>query len=475
MRALARIALTLALTAALAPGASVAAEKISGIVERVTPDGLIVDSSLVFLEKGGRIKGDVKKISGARIGYWAEAKGRWRDRGDFKASYIKMKKNPPGVSYSERLNGMSQKESSKLNKSDKIYRDPAVNEYVNGLGQSLVPEYAGDRFEFSFHVIEDPSLNAFAFPNGAIYVHTGLMARLDNEAQLATVIGHEISHVTQLHGQRRYKSMMAWSIPAQIGAIVIGAEVNRRTDNPVYSAMAGLGLSLGLSAAVNGYGRKLEDQADRVGLRYMVEEGYEPREGPRVWDTFTDVYGDQSKTENFFWGNHSTNEVRKKNLKTEIRAHYGSGHDEEAGKPRPVKVAASPAIKTLEYQNTMLGVTRTNAIQDFKLERYRLAEKGFDRVLRRRPGDAVAYHYKGRIYLATIEDKNDARSRALAAYLKSLSLDPGYAEVNRDLGLLYADMGRSADARSHMNRYLDLAPEDAEDRKKIQKALRNLT
>lgn len=463
--------LTLLLSASLAG----ATEKIQGVVESVTPGGLLVDSSVVFLEEGGRLRGDVDSLSEARVGWWVKARGRWRKRGDFKADYIKIEKEIPGAAYRERLDNTSLKESAKLNESDKIYENDEVNRYVREVGMSLVPDYAADEYDWSFHVIEDPSLNAFAFPNGAIYVHTGLLAKLENEAQLATVLGHEISHVTQRHGQRQYKSMMTWSIPATIGAIVIGTEVNRRTDNPVYAAMAGLGINLGLSAAVNGYGRKLEDQADRVGLRYMEEEGYDPLEGPRVWDTFSDVYGDQSKFENFFWANHSTNQVRRSNLRDEIERHYESGPDEvstassEAGPDR-----GQPKIRTLEYQNTMLDLTRSNAIQDFEIERYALAEKGFDRVLRRKPADAVSWHYKGRIYLKTVEDAEDGRSRALAAYMKSIALDPDYADVHRDLGLLYADMGHTADARSHLETYLDKAPEDAKDRKKIGKILRDL-
>jgi predicted Zn-dependent protease len=453
-------------------------EKISGVIEAVTPAGLVVDSSTVALEEGGRLRGDVKSLPAARVGWWLEAKGRRRRGGDLLASSIRIEKEAPGVSYAERLREQSRKESGKLNASDKIFHDEEVTRYVSDLGMSLVPEYAAGMYDFSFHVIEDPSLNAFAFPNGAIYVHTGLLAKLDNEAQLAIVLGHEISHVTQRHGQRQYKSMMSWAIPAQIGAIVVGVQVNRRTDNPVFAAMAGLGVSLGLSAAVNGYGRKLEDQADRVGLRYMAGDGYDPREAPRVWDTFTDVYGDESRMENFFWSNHSTNDVRKSNLREEIRIHYGKESGGGEGAPADAGPSTPPAkrkIRTLEYQNVMLGVTRSNAIQDFEIERYTLAEKGFDRVLRRRPGDSVSWHYKGRIYLETIEDEEDARSRALAAYLKSISLDAGYADVHRDLGLLYAEMERGADARSHLQQYLNLAPGDAGDRKEVEKAIRKIS
>jgi predicted Zn-dependent protease len=435
-------------------------EKISGVVERVAPDGIVVDSSVVVLAKGGRVSGDVKNLAAAKVGFWAEAQGRFRDRGDFEASRVKIRREAPGVTFADNLDEISLKESRKLDASDKIYRDPQAAAYVREVAERLVPDHARAEHDFSFEIIRDPSLNAFALPGGAIYVHTGLLARLDNEAQLAVILGHEIGHVTQKHGQRQYKANVAVMVPAQIGAVVLGVQLERRTDNPLVQIMAGLGLNLGLSAAVNGYGRTLEDQADRVGLRYAAEAGYDTREGPKVWDIFNDVYGDEGRVENFFYGNHSTNAVRKENLRTEIGRHY-RGRGEE-GDP--------PVVNEEIYQRTMLDLTRDNAVDDFDLERYRLSARGFERVLRHRPADPVARHYSGRIVLAT-DEAPDAPQKALSEYLRAVSVAPDYADVHRDLGLLYQKMGRPADARAHLERYLELAPAGAKDRKDVEKAL----
>jgi predicted Zn-dependent protease len=459
---------------AAAPDAFAWSEKIRGVVEEVRRGGIVLDSTFVVLDEDGRVKGDVDSLDRIKVGYWAEARGRWRERGDLKADKIKVKRDVPGHTFFDGLEAKSRSESRKLNESDKIYGDPAVSEYVRDVGTGLVPEFARSDFSFSFQVLEDPSLNAFAFPNGAIYVHTGLLAKMENEAQLATVLGHEISHVTQRHGQRQYKKMVAVVIPAQIGAIILGTEIQRRTDNPIYETMAILGLNLGLAAAVNGYGRTLEDQADRVGLRYTADSGYDHAESPKVWVIFNDFYGDESKVENFFYSNHSTNEIRKENLETEIERHYREREKapRAAGKLPDVERPA-PIVRGDHYQKTMLGLTRDNAVADFELKRYRLAEAGFDRVLKHRPADPVAHHYKGRIIVATKEGV-EARERALASYLKALSVAPEYAEAHRDLGLLYAEIGRRADARGHLERYLDLAPSEAPDRKKIRKALEKI-
>lgn len=455
-------------------GALAASEKVRGVVEEVRRDGIVLDSTFILVDEDRRVRGDVDSLDRVRVGYWAEARGRWSERGDLKASKIKVKREVPGHTFYDGLEAQSRYESRKLNESDKIYQDPAVSEYVREVGMELVPEYARSDFSFSFHVLEDPSLNAFAFPNGAIYVHTGLLAKMENEAQLATVLGHEISHVTQRHGQRQYKKMVAFVIPAQIGAIIVGSEIQRRTDNPIYETMALLGLNLGLAAAVNGYGRTLEDQADRVGLRYTVGRGYDHAESPKIWVIFNDIYGDETKIENFFYGHHSTNRARKENLEAEIERHYrGVAMARRAAGELPGVERPTPIVREDLYQTTMLDLTRDNAVADFDLERYRIAEKSFDRVLKHRPGDPVAHHYKGRIIVATKEGA-EGRERALARYLKALSIAPDYAEAHRDLGLLYAEMERRDDARGHLERYLDLAPSDASDRKKIRKVLEKL-
>lgn len=451
-----------------APNAWAGSEKVSGIVERVDAGGIVVDSARVVLAPGGRVSGDASSPAGIKVGWWAEAKGRWTKGSLFETGEIEAKRDAPGASFAEKLSAMSAKESKKLDESDRIYKDPNVNAYISGIGHALVPEYARDDFAFSFEVIQDPSLNAFALPGGAIYVHTGLLAKLDNEAQLAVILGHEISHVTQRHGQRQYRSNMAILLPAQIGAILLGAEVSRRTDNPLVGIMAGLGLELGMAAAVSGYGRTLEDQSDRVGLRYAVEKGYEPKEAPRVWDTFTDVYGDQGRIENFFYGNHSTNSIRQENLKDEIRRHYRA--------PKRVEGAPLPPPRTVEsakYQKATLDLARDNAVLDFKVKRYELAQRGFDRVRRFRPRDPVAHHYTGRIILAT-EEGPGALERGLEEMKKAVDSDPGYADAYRDIGIVYREMGRTADARANLEAYLAKAPADAPDRKDVQKALASL-
>ena len=409
------------------------------------------------------MRGDADSLAGVKPGWWAEADGSFDARGRFVARRVKVREEIPGGSFADRVQRTSLTESSTLDGSGRMLTNLAIVDYVRTVGARVVPAGATPAPPYSFGIIRDPTLNAFALPNGSIYVHTGLLARLDNEAQLAIVLGHEVAHVTGRHGQRQYRAGVSAFLPAQIGAVILGVQFGRRSSGPYPQLMVGLGLELGVSAAVNGYGRGLEDQADRVGLRYAVEAGYDPAEGPKIWVTFNDVTGDEGSVENFFYGNHATNEVRKENLESEIDRHYAG----EAPSATP------PLVNGDVYQATMLDLIRENAVADYDLKRYHLASKGFDRVLAHRPGDPVAHHYTGLILVAT-DESPDGAARAAAEFLRALAVAPDYAPAHRDLGRLYARTGRTTDARAHLGRYLELAPEDAQDRGDVEKELARL-
>src|SRR2546425_2300005 len=95
----------------------------------------------------------------------------------------------------------AEKEEEALLKKAKVYDDPMLEEYLARIGDRLTPDEvrAAGGPGFKFGVLRDPTLNAFALPNGHVYVHTGLLSRLDNESQLAMIVGHEMTHVTHRH------------------------------------------------------------------------------------------------------------------------------------------------------------------------------------------------------------------------------------------------------------------------------------
>jgi Zn-dependent protease with chaperone function len=261
-----------------------------------------------------------------RSGMQLEGKGIILDSGAIQVKKVKVL--PAGRDEDEaKYMSLVAQEVDQLKEKLPLAEDPELQAYVKRVGESLIPKWVSpDDFNFTFSVIEDPSLNAFALPDGTVVVHTGLLAALENEAQLATVMGHEIAHATHKHGYRGYKqqSKMRW---LQLGAAVGGIVVGAKTDSPWAGLLTGIGSSLTISAIVNGHGRDMEDEADRIGLNYMVDAGYDYMEAPEVWKVFNRYSKDQNAAANFFFGSHSTHRARISNLTREINANYRADVD----------------------------------------------------------------------------------------------------------------------------------------------------
>jgi predicted Zn-dependent protease len=149
------------------------------------------------------------------------------------------------------------------------YDNAALTKYVNEIGQRMVAKSELPDLKFQFFVLNDDTVNAFALPGGYVYLSRGLIALAEDEAELAGVIGHEIGHVTARHSAQRYSSTMATNIGLTAVSIL----------GSVFGAPSGLGnlASFGAQAALQSYSRSQELEADKLGVRYMNQLGYDPR------------------------------------------------------------------------------------------------------------------------------------------------------------------------------------------------------
>lgn len=154
-----------------------------------------------------------------------------------------------------------------------MYDDPALQAYITRLGNRLAARSERPGLPWSFKVVDDPIVNAFALPGGFIYITRGIMVHFTSEAQLASVVGHEIGHVTGRHSVEQLSRAQL----AQVGLVAGTLFGPQELQGLLGAASAGLGL-LFLK-----YGRDDERQADDLGLRYMDRAGYDPREMPGVF------------------------------------------------------------------------------------------------------------------------------------------------------------------------------------------------
>ena len=153
--------------------------------------------------------------------------------------------------------------------------------------------------------------------NYSIYVFTGLLDDMDDD-EVAIVLGHELVHATHEHSRKQFKKDML----VQLGRARRARRPPRRSTTTSKRAIAGARGRSGATAWQNGYGRGMEDQADRVGLRYAYEAGYDITKGPRLWNRFAKKYGEGNKVANFFFGDHSQSAARATKLEKEIAYNY---------------------------------------------------------------------------------------------------------------------------------------------------------
>lgn len=145
------------------------------------------------------------------------------------------------------------------------YADEKLQAYVQQVGERVARHSHRSELDYRFTVVDSPDINAFALPGGYIYIHRGLLAYLNSEAELAAVLGHEVGHVTARHSVQQQSQSSAWGMLGQ--AVAIGTGVGAAAD---------LTNVLG-NVFVRGYGRDMELEADGLGAQYLARSGYDPQ------------------------------------------------------------------------------------------------------------------------------------------------------------------------------------------------------
>ena len=159
-----------------------------------------------------------------------------------------------------------------------LYPDSGLQRYIQQFGMRLAATSERPTLPWTFRVVDDPVVNAFALPGGFIYVTRGILAHLNSEAELAGVVGHEIGHVTARHSVSQMSKQQLAQIGLAVGTIA----------SPEFERFAGIA-SAGLGVLFLKYSRDAERQADDLGLRYMRRVNYDPREMPHVFEMLTRV------------------------------------------------------------------------------------------------------------------------------------------------------------------------------------------
>ena len=381
-----------------------------------------------------------------------------------------------------------------------VLEDEAANAYLFRVGSSLIP--AGlvlENVNWKFRALRDPEPNAFALPNGSIYVTTGLLALVDNESQLAAIIAHELTHVMRRHtymqNRSNRKKFLTMNVIAIVGSVTPGM----------------VGTAISLAAAISpfivmsmiaGYSRDSEREADHRAVDMMISAEYPPEEAINVMKLLSkDIEGEQIK---LFYNDHPELQERVRYL----TSYLGSRADkvtpqmelnrEKAAyfrKMQPVmRHNVQLAINAARFRSAVFFAQRLvdfnpdSAENVFLLaETYRtlgprsaqLTERELTNSAKK---DAVKKREKRtaeeleRELLATPagqENWKNHQQKAEELYLRSLGLNAPVPAAHRGLGMLYEKLGRTPEAVTAYEKYIELAP-TAFDRERILRRIESL-
>ncbi len=318
-----------------------------------------------------------------------------------------------------------------IERSGQIYEHGRATTYLQGVMDSLYPEFKG---KIPVRIYDSTQLNAFAMPNGSIYINIGMLARIENEAQLAAVLGHEAVHFIEKHSFQQRVS----------------------TKNAASFAVSGIPFaSLAAASSISGFSRELEREADAMGYQRLVKAGYDPREAHKVFQYLADEVKALDIDEPYFFSSHPKLVDRIDEFKRLSAQHKGGGRTGS------------------EQYNSIMSEIRLDALKkDIGQDRYKSVILVMEDSKLRSYYPAAAYFYLGEAY--SRRDEAGDEGKALDAYKKAEKLSPGFAPTYMRLGMHHMKKGSKVNARQYFNRYLSLAPKDASDRGYVQQYLNSL-
>jgi beta-barrel assembly-enhancing protease len=385
----------------------------------------------------------------------------------------------------------------RFEKEGAVYHETGLDTYLTRVGTAVVADKKLEYVEWKFRALRDPVPNAFALPNGSIYINTGLLALLDDENQLAAVLAHEVTHVSERHTYLRNRSMRKKMLAINI-INTIG------TWNPI-SGPAGLAINLiatisplMLAISILGYSRDQEREADLEGLKAATAAGFVPDGMPNSFKAMQrDVEGEQL---NSFYSDHPKLQERVNYTSSSIAADAKKLSEEEAKTARA------------DYLAVMESVDRHNVDLAINAGRFRSAVYVSQRLVDLHPDSSENVFHLAESYRtlgprnAELTDKQQtsgakkkaAKTRAKrtleemdaellktaegqqawkansekaeSLFVRALELNRFNAGAHRGLGMLYEKLERKQEAASEYAKYLELAP-NAIDTERIRRRL----
>lgn len=309
----------------------------------------------------------------------------------------------------------------KLEDNKFILKNKVLNDYINKIGNLILAQTRKAPFDFRFSIVDSSAINAFATPGGYIYINKGLITAAENEAELAGVIAHEIGHANARHVASIIEKSKKLNI-ATLAAIIAGAFLGG--GGQATAAIAAFSMA-GSSTLTLKFMREHEEEADRLGISYLVSAGYYPT----AMVDFLKIM--------------KQNEFLSKTMPSYFLTHPGTDD----------RIFYMDSLILTQYhqkgsKNIIGNFSRIQALvpldtSDELNRRYRQLEES----LRKDPNNVDLLYT-----VAFVEDQLGQTSSALTHYQKALSLSPRDEDVLKNIGLIYLKMGKADLAQNYLLR-----------------------
>ncbi|HWQ10013.1 MAG TPA: M48 family metalloprotease, partial [Holophaga sp.] len=348
--------------------------------------------------------------------------------------------------------------------------EPGVNQYVQGVGRSLGARSHRPDVPYSFRVVDASHVNAYAFPGGSIACTRGILLNLDDEAQLAALLGHEVGHVSARHAAARMSQNLL------ITAAVTGATLAVALKDERYAPLAGTVGILGSGLLLAKYSRDDERQADALGIEYMTRCGYSPEGMTGLMRMLTGLHEHDPGRLQLMFATHPMGKERLENAQRAIRERYADKRDDPVHRERFMDETTpmrrfKPAVEAIQKGDKTMAEKKPGSAAPFyaaalkavpddyealvKMSRCLLAQKQVkearayaDRAKAAKPGEAQAFAALG---LAAFQANDFAASHEeFAAYRKVLPGNPGMFFLD---GYSLDKLGRRQEAAALYRRY----------------------
>lgn len=312
--------------------------------------------------------------------------------------------------------------------------DPELTLYVNSVGQKLARVSDRPDLPYEFVVLNNGVPNAWALPGGKIAINRGLLTLLEDEAQLAAVLGHEIVHAAARHSARQ----MTRSTLLNVGLMAAGVAA----QSTEYGEWIMAGAGVGANAWQAHYGRDQELEADQYGVQYMVKAGYDPQGAVELQETFVKLSeGRQGGFMENLFASHPPSAARVERNRELAAANPGGTRN---------KSAYQAAIRQLKRDEAAYK-SHEQALAAAQKNDFSGALNLIDKAIQQQPKEGLFFATKGQLKMAQKEN-----ATALQAFQQASKLNPEYYLGYLGAGLLQKQAGQSAAANQSLNASMKL-------------------